>query len=588
MTRISPVALAATLLAALALGAPAARAQMAQAPLAAPSAPPAPPPQSALDAELFYQLLLGELNVRGNEPGAGFALILDAARKTGDPALYQRAVEMAFQARAGESALQAARAWKQAHPQSREANRFVLQILVALNRVAESADVLKNEIALADPKERPAVIAVIPRNYARVNDKKQAAAVVEQSLADYLGNAATGAAAWTTVGRMRLAAGDAPGALEAARRGQAVNARAEGPALLALELIEPKQPQAEVLVKKYLEGGKPLAEIRMGYARALLDAQRYAEALVQLQAITAERPDFAEAWLVQGTLLAQDNHLAPAEAALKRYVELAQAQRAGEERNRGLAQAYLSLAQVAEKRRDFAQAAAYLDRIESSQDLMAAQNRRASILARQGKLDEARKLLRALPERNPGDARMKLMAEIQLLRDNKQYKPAYDLLAEAAAKDPRESDLLYDQAMMAEKLGDFADMEKLLRQLIAAKPDYHHAYNALGYSFAERNIRLPEAKQLIQKALEFAPGDPFISDSLGWVEFRMGNKAEAVRILETAFKARPNAEIAAHLGEVLWTLGQRDRAQTVWREGLLLDNEDTTLQETLKRFKVKP
>ncbi|TWO70348.1 tetratricopeptide repeat protein [Caenimonas sedimenti] len=584
MTRMTPAALLALL---TLVGAPAAHAQMAQAPLAAASATPAAPPSSSLDAELFYQLLLGELNVRANEPGTGFALILDAARKTNDAALYQRAVELAFQARSGESALQAARAWKQAFPQSREANRYVLQILVALNRVPESSEILKNEIALADPKDRPAVIAVIPRNFARVSDKKQAAAMVEQALTEYIGNPATGAPAWTAIGRMRLAAGDAPGALEAARRGQALNARAEGPALLALELMEPKQPQAEALVKKYLEG-KPLPEIRMGYARALLDGQRYAEALQQLQAITGERPEFAEAWLVQGTLLVQDNQLVPAEAALKRYVELAQAQRTGEERSRGLAQAYLSLAQVAEKRRDFPAASAYLDRIESSQDLLAAQSRRASILARQGKLDEARKLLRTIPDRNPGDARMKLMAEIQLLRENKQYKPAYDLLAEAIAKDPRETDLLYDQAMMAEKLGDFADMEKLLRQIMAAKPDYHHAYNALGYSFAERNIRLPEAKQLIQKALEFAPGDPFISDSLGWVEFRMGNKAEAVRILETAYKAKPDAEIAAHLGEVLWSLGQRDRAQSVWREGLLLNNENETLQETLKRLKVKP
>ena len=542
---------------------------------------------SALNAELFYQLLLGELNASGNEPSTGFALILDAARKTNDPALFQRAVDLAFQARSGEAALQAARAWRQAYPQSREANRYVLQILIVLNRLAESSELLKSEIALADPKDRAAVISVIPRNYARVSDKKLAAQVVEGALADYLNNPATAAPAWTTVGRVRLAAGDAAGALEAAQRGQALSPRGEGPALLALELMDPKLPQAEALVRKYLEGGKALPEIRMGYARSLLDAQRYPEALLQLQAITAERADFAEAWLVQGTLLVQDNQLAPAEAALKKYVELAQATRSGEERGRGLAQAYLSLAQIAEKRRDFPGAAAWLDRIESSQDLMAAQNRRASILARQGKLEEARKLLRAIPERNAGDARMKLMAEIQLLREHKQYKPAYDLLGRAASQDKGDTDLLYDQAMMAEKLGDFADMERLLRQIVAAKPDYHNAYNALGYSLAERNTRLPEAKQLIQKALEYAPGDPFISDSLGWVEFRMGNKAEALRILETAYKAKPDAEIAAHLGEVLWSLGQRDRAQSIWREGMLLNNENETLLETIKRLRAK-
>jgi tetratricopeptide (TPR) repeat protein len=563
-----------------------AQAARAQPAAAADTSAPEPVP-SALDAELFYQLLLGELSARGAEAGSGFALMLDAARKTNHPELYQRAVEIAFQARSGDSALQAARAWRQAHPTSREANRFTLQILAALNRVAETADPLKTEIALTPVPERNAMLATVPRLYARVSDKRLAAAVVEQALAEHLAAPGTGAAAWTTVGRLRLAAGDTPGAIDAARRGQAADPQAEGPALLALEIMEPRQPQAEPIVRKYLEG-KPMPEVRMAYARALLDAQRYAEAQQQLQRVTAEKPELPEAWLAQGTLQAQDNQLAAGEASLKRYLELVQQQRSAEERGRGTAQAYLALAQIAEKRKDYAQAGAWLDKIENSQDLVAAQNRRASLLARQGKLDEARKLLRALPERNADDARMKLNAEVQLLRENKQYKPAYDLLAQAIAKAPTDPDLLYEQAMMAEKLGNLADMERLLRRVIATKPDFHHAYNALGYSLADRGIRLPEAKQLIQKALEFAPGDPYITDSLGWVEFRMGNKAEAARILETAYKARPDAEIAAHLGEVLWSQGQRDRALAVWREGLLLSNDNETLQETLKRLRVKP
>lgn len=554
---------------------------------AAPERGGANSPKSALDAELFYQLLLGELSARGAEPGSGFSLLLDAARKTNDPALYQRAVEVAFQSRAGEAALQAARAWKQAHPASREANRFVLQILLALNRVADSSEPLKTELALVDPRERNAAIGAVPRLYSRAADKKLAALVVEQALGDAMANPATAAAAWTTVGRVRLAAGDTAGALDAARRGQNANPRSESPALLALELMDPRVPQAEPIVRKYMEG-KPLPEIRMGYARALLDAQRQAEAAQQLQIVTSEKPELAEAWLAQGTLQAQENHLAPAEASLRKYVELAHAQRSGEERSRGLAQAYLALAQIAEKRRDYAGATAWLDRIENAQDLISAQTRRASILAGQGKLEDGRKLIRALPERTPADARMKLTAEVQLLRDQKQYRPAYDLLAQASAKDPKDVDLLYDQAMLAEKLNNLPEMERLLRQVIATKPEYHHAYNALGYSLADRNLRLQEARQLIQKALDFAPNDPFISDSLGWVEFKLGNRAEALRILETAYKARPDAEIAAHLGEVLWTAGQRERAQSVWKEGLLLNPENETLQETLKRLRVRP
>jgi tetratricopeptide (TPR) repeat protein len=588
--------LAAGAMLAFALGA---QAQTAPSAPTSPAAPPpaspapaeisidAPPSSSTMSGELFYQLLLGELNARAGEPGAGYSLMLDAARKTNDPKLFQRAADIALQARSGDSALQAARAWKQAQPQSREANRYVLQILIALNRTAESAEPLKTEIALASAVERALAISAIPRHYARSSDKKLAASVVESALADSLANPAYGAPAWTAVGRMRVLASDPAGAIEAAQRAQAVDARAEGPALLALELMDPKVPLAEPIVRKYLEG-EPLPEVRMGYARALLDTQRYSEASQQLQIITAQKPEFAEAWLVQGTLQLQDNQTDAAEVSLQRYVKLADEQRQGEERTRGLSQAYLSLAQIAEKRKDYPGAEAWLNKIENSQELVGAQNRRASLLAKQGKMEEARQLLRDLPVRNPNDARMKLMAEVQLLREHKQFQAAYDLLATHTKGETTDTDLLYDQAMLAEKIGNMSEMERLLRQLIAAKPDYHHAYNALGYSLAERNIRLPEARALIQKALEYAPGDPFITDSLGWVEFRMGNKAEAVRILDGAYKSKPDAEIAAHLGEVLWSMGQRERAMAIWKEGLLLNAENDTLVETLKRLRVKP
>ena len=563
--------------------------QVALAQTPAPTKPPATdaPLASKLDAELFYQLLLGELTARGNDPGAGFSLILDAARKNNDAQLYARAVEVAIQARSGEAALQAARAWKSAQPQSREANRQVLQVLLALNRVADSAEPLRTDIALAPAAERNGVLALIARNYARVGDKKLAATTVEKAIAEYMTAPATSSAAWTSVGRLRLAAADVPGALDAVNRAHTVDVTAAGPALLALELMEPKLPSAEAVIKKYLQSDKALPEIRMGYARALLDAQRYAEAGQQIQTVTKEKPDFAEAWLVQGSLQLQDNQLPAADTSLKRYIDMASFQAPSEERQRGLTQAYLSLAQIAEKRKDFALAEGWLSKIDSAQALVSTQNRRASILAKQGKMDEARRLIRALPERDAADKRSKLVSEVQLLRDEKQYQGAYDLLAEGYKLDPTDSERLYDQAVMAEKLGRFADMERLLRQLIAAKPDYHQAYNALGYSLAERNTRLPEAKQLIIKALEFAPGDPFITDSLGWVEFRMGNKAAAIKILEGAYKNKPDTEIGAHLGEVYWTNGERDKALTVWREASLLNPDNETLQETLKRLRVK-
>lgn len=547
---------------------------------------------SALNADLFYQLLVGEITARQGDAGAGFALMLDSARKTNNAQLYQRAVEIALQSRSGDAALQAALAWGQAQPTARDPNRYVLQILIALNRIQETLEPLKRGIELTPAAERSLAISAIPRAYARVSDKKMASSVVENALAPYVINPTTAVAAWTARGRMRLAAGDAPGALEAVQKGQVADVQAEGPALVALEIMNPKLPAAEVVVKKYLsDNPKAIPEIRMGYARGLLDAQRYGEASTQLQTVIKDKPGFAPAWLVLGSLQLQNSQLGLAQTSLERYVALtlaANQQSQDEEPNRGLLQAYLSLAQIAEKRKDFAGAEAWINKIENSGDMMQAQTRRASILARRGQLAEGRQLIRSLPERNPGDARLKLLAEIGLLRDLKQYQLAYDLLAQAVAASPQDTDLLYDQAMMAEKLGQMPEMERLLRRVIAIKPDAYNAYNALGYSLADRNVRLPEAKVLIQKALEFAPNDPYIRDSLAWVEFRMGNNVEAVKIFTDVFKTKPDAEIAAHYGEVLWTMGQRDKALSIWREGQLLNPENETLIETLKRLKVKP
>ena len=549
------------------------------------------PTVSALDAELFYRLLVGEITARQGDAGAGFALMLDSARKTNDAQLYQRAVEIALQSRSGDAALQAAMAWKQAQPDAQDANRYVLQILIALNRVQDTLEPLKRGLELTPAVERSRAISVIPRAYARVSDKKMASSLVENALSTYVINPATAEAAWTTLGRMRLAAGDAAGALEAVQKGQAVDVQAEGPALVALEIMNPKLPLAEAAVKKYLsDNPKAIPEIRMGYARGLLDAQRYSEAGTQLQTVIRDKPGFAPAWLVLGSLQLQDNQLTLAQTSLERYVALnlaANQQSEEDEPNRGLAQAYLSLAQIAEKRKDFVAAEAWISKIENSEDMMQAQTRRASILASRGQLAEGRQLIRDLPERNPGDGRLKMLAEISLLRDLKQYQLAYDLLGQAVTASPQDTDLIYDQAMMAEKLGQLPEMERLLRRVMAIKPDAYNAYNALGYSLADRNLRLPEAKQLIQKALEFVPNDPYVRDSLAWVEFRMGNNLEAVKIFADAFKTKPDAEIAAHYGEVLWTMGQRDKALGIWREGQLLNPENETLVETLKRLKVR-
>lgn len=540
---------------------------------------------------MFYQLLLGEINARSGDAGTGYSLILDAARKQKDPQLYRRAVEMALQARSGEAALAAARAWAQALSASAEAQRFVLQLLLALNRAGETPPVLRSLLERSPVAERNEAIHSLPQSYARVSDKALALNAVREGLASALRRRETAAAAWTTVGRMELAAGQPIAALASAKAGQEADPSSPFPALLALELMERGEASAETLVRRHLLATADVPargpQVGLAYAQTLLDLQRNDQARQQLEQLTARQPNLAEPWLLLGTLQVQDNALAEAIRSLERYMEQV---RAAEDPRmaRGLTQAYLLMAQIAEKQQNFSAASAWLDRIENAGDILAAQMRRASLLAKQGRLEEARTLLRNQPERRPGDARLKLAAEAQLLREQKAWAQAYDLYTEATSRFPDDADLLYEQAMMAEKVGRLDDMERLLRELIRRQPDYHHAYNALGYSLADRNVQLDEAKALIEKAVSLAPNDAYIQDSLGWVEFRLGNRERALELLQGAYAKRPDAEIAAHLGEVLWVSGQREQALKIWREGLLLANDNETLQSTLKRLGVQP
>ncbi|RZJ03579.1 MAG: tetratricopeptide repeat protein, partial [Rubrivivax sp.] len=197
-------------------------------------------------------------------------------------------------------------------------------------------------------------------------------------------------------------------------------------------------------------------------------------------------------------------------------------------------------------------------------------------------------LLQPAADANETDARAALLAEAQLLRDLRDYAGAFASLKAAAERFPSDPDLVYEQAMMSEKLGRFDEMETLLRKVMEIKSDHHHAYNALGYSLAERNVRLPEAKELIERAHKLAPGEAYIVDSLGWVEFRLGNLPEAAKLLRQAHAGRPDAEIAAHLGEVLWASGAKDEARSVFAEAVRREPANEAVREAMERLKVTP
>jgi tetratricopeptide (TPR) repeat protein len=537
---------------------------------------------SKLNSEWMLLILLGEMQVTQGNPGAGYSMIFEAARKSGDEAVYKRSVEVALAARSGQSALESAKAWKKAHPKSHEANSYVLQIQIALNQIAESVTTLRSSITLLPPEQQVEGIVGIPQIYSQVQDKELANAVVEQALTPFTTQDNTSAVAWATIGRMRIWAKKLPQAVEAAKLALAKSPESPEPAMLALELLSLGESQAEELVLQALKkNGQP--NLQLSYARVLIDSQRLSDALVQLQKLSQDMPNFADVWLLLGAVQVEQSQDEQAKVSLMRFLELEK----DKQEVRGLSQAYLMLSQLALKAKNSAEAESWLNKIDDPEQLTQVQVQRANLLASKGDMAKARALIAQLPTNTPQAKRARLQAEVKLLRDFKKFDDAYQVLTKASKDEPDDLDLRYEVAMMAEKLGRLDEMEKLLRSIIAAKPDFQHAYNALGFSLADRNLRLPEARDLIVKALEFSPEDPYIVDSLGWVEFRMGNKLSALAILERAYANRPDVEIAAHLGEVHWSLGQQDKARKIWRDAFRLDQTNELLQQTLKRLKVK-
>jgi predicted Zn-dependent protease len=560
----------------------------------------------------MYQLLLSELIFQEGtleSAQSGFQIMLDAARRTSDTQLFKRATQMALQSHSGPNALEATRAWHETLPQSSEANRYELQVLIALGRIGETTVPLRRALKTLPAADREVFITALPMLYRRAANKTLAVQTVEHALADILKSPQLAPAAWTSIGRLRLQANDPDGALSAAVLGAASNAHvnvpSQWPAMLALQLMSdasaPKtKTAAETLVKNYLRTRTSNPGVQLGYAHALADMGRPQEALTQLEQLTQRQPDYPDGWLALGSVCADQGRSSQAQTALTRYLNVAAGQAdetdsdehnpadllATRQRQADMDTARLILAQLAQKRGDAKAADQWLAAVQSSNQILAVDIERATLLADQGQMEQGLALLRAVPEREPGDAMLKLRAEAQLLRDHQRPAEAYKLLDKALQDDPHNKDLIYDAAMAAAKAGQVDDEERLLRQLIALDPQSAAPYNALGYDLADRGLRLQEAKQLIEKAVALAPNDAFIRDSLGWVQYRLSNLQEARRILESAFKQQPDPEIAAHLGEVLWVQGEHDAARAIWRQGLSLDAKNETLQKTLKRFKV--
>jgi tetratricopeptide (TPR) repeat protein len=381
-----------------------------------------------------------------------------------------------------------------------------------------------------------------------------------------------------------MARGDKAAALSQAQAALTMKPDSEIAALTLAQALEDDDKVGEVLAR-FLKEHPDAKDVRMAYARVLVNQKQFEAARGQFLILLKAQPDNPATLYALGILSTQLNDSKSAEQYFTRFVDIVGA---NPEDERDPTRALLILSQLAEERGDMNAAMGWLDKIQSEDPAaqLSAKLRRAQLMGKQGDVEGARKLLATLKPEDPASQAQVVLAEAEVLRNSGRVLEAFQLMQSATQRFPNNTDLLYDFALLAEKVGQTEVMEKALRSVIAQAPDNQHAYNALGYSLAERGVRLPEAYQLVQKALLLAPGDPFIMDSMGWVQYRMGNLKEAETQLRKAYALRSDPEIAVHLGEVLWQEGRKDDAQKLWREAKVKDPKNDTLKNTLQRLRV--
>jgi tetratricopeptide (TPR) repeat protein len=477
--------------------------------------------------------------------------------------------------------LEAAQLWYELAPNSTEAAQTLAMLYTGSGRFDDAYTLFKAQLqAAANPAEE---LARMQRALARTQDRAGAFNLIERLAQPY----SESADVKLVLANAAQAAGLSARAMQEARAAFAIAPDSQRAALTAAQYLQTSdRPAALALLQDYVARHPAVADTRLAYARLLIADSKFDAARSEFQSLLQADPKNPDLVYSMALLSMQGKLPADARTYLQRYLELIAQTDDARAGTRPAEPAYLYLAQIAEDDKQFPTALEWLRKIDGGEEFLTARVREAFVLSKMQRLDDARKLLRTVSVQSADERTQLILAEAQLLRDAKRYDESYKLLSQALASAPDSVPLLYDTAMAAERLSHVAVMEKQLRRIIELKPDYAHAYNALGYSFADRNLRLPEALQLIEKAHALAPDDAFILDSLGWVHFRLGDLKLAREHLQRAYAARPDAEVAVHLAEVLWTSGEHESARKLLREVRAKEPSNTLLKSTVTRLKI--
>ena len=521
--------------------------------------------------QAVFQVLVAEMALQRGDTNLATKAYSDLSLRTRDPRVLERTVEIAGYARRYDIALEAAKLWLDVEPGSVRAQQMLTGMLILSNRMDELAPTLVRMLE-ADKEGLGANLLGLNRMFVRTEDRVAVFNLIEKVCRPFFGVAE----AHYAVAQAASSASMQERALAEAGRALELRPDWEMAALLQAQIAaRTSTAQAVAFLQAFVERNPMARDVKLQLARALVGEKRYDEARQIFNQMLQGFPDNPDVVYPVALLALQQNDLAVAEAQFKHLLTLSIPDKS---------LAYYYLAQIAEEKGKTDEAIDLYAKVESGDQLVQARMRGAQLLAGQGKLDEARKLL---SEANAVSAEQSLqlaIAEAALLRKAKQPQAAFDLLDALLEKQPDNPELLYETALLAERLDQMEIMERRLRRLIELQPENGQAYNALGYSFADRGIQLTEARELIEKAQALMPNDTFILDSLGWVLYRQGDLPGGLAALERAYGMRDDPEIAAHLGEVLWSMNRKDEAQKLLRAAQKKHPDNEPLADAVKKF----
>lgn len=546
----------------------------APAPKAVPSQPvPAPPATGGetLEDNLLFDILLGEIAGQREQLDVSVLHYLRAAEVSDDPRVAERALRIALFAKQEDAALTAARRWVELDPESVDA-RQSLAVLALHARIPEEA-YDQFEYLLGKAADDTQVYQGITSLLARSEDSELALALMDRLVQQH----PQSAQAHLAYSRLALHAENTDLALSEVEQALALQPRlVEG--LIQRAGVRAKAGDSE-LAKRELASAIAAqpdnVELRMAQARLLLDMQDLPGAAEQFNAVVKLQPDNADAWYSLGLLALEQQQYKPAERYFRKLLDLGKREQ----------EARYYLGRTRELREDFAGALEWYSQVTEGDYWLEAQTRVASMRAKTGDLDGARRLLTDLRTREPSLAVRLYLVEGDILSQAGKLREALDLYNRVLIEQPNNHDLLYARALVAERLDDLKLAEADLRRIVTEDPNNYHAWNALGYTLADRTDRLKEALEYIEKAQALAPDEAAIIDSLGWVHYKLGNLALAERHLRRAYEmSKGDAEVAAHLGEVLWEQGKRKEARALWEKARRSNPDNLPLQKALDKY----